>query len=138
MSVKQGRFKTGDWVLHDYEIKQVTKSIDGAVTEVSCGSFCTSGNELICFPLTLENKRIAEEIAYWERELRKTDTGRPSLNWPDIHRQFCTFFEDAITTSDPKKRQDIQKQTREFVHGIIEEMGKSKEIVLNGVRVFGR
>jgi hypothetical protein len=130
--------KKDDWVIHEYSIKQVLEAQDGRVTEVSDGSFRTSGYDLECFPLDLRNKRLAEYVEYYEREVRKMDPGGPALNWPDIHRHFCYLAAEAIRSKTAKQLEAIQEQTKKFAFGIIDGIRESRKLVLDEVRVFGR
>lgn len=127
-------FKVGDWVIHDYEIKQVIaveETPTNRVTEVSCGYFNTSGNHLICFPLTLANKRVADNITTYCDRLRE-ENGSRDLNWPDINRYFCQKTAEAIEGDADK----VFEEVNNFVKTVTDSLRDRSSKQTNGLRIF--
>lgn len=135
------KFKEGDWVIQNYEIKQIIRMENGAVREVSCGAFSTSSLDMTdsVRPLTLRNKRYAESIRYYYNELRNLP-GSNALNWPDINRHFSQLCLDAIDNPKIKyaegemnlsirEAQEFFIKTRDALEGVQS---------VDGIRLFRR
>lgn len=134
-------YQVGDWVIHNFEIKQVTRTEKGIVREVSCGSFSTSSSSLDDYirPLTLKSKRYAESIAYSYKRLRELP-GSNSLNWPDINRYFSELCLLAIDNAKPKYHEG---EINEYLLKAEDFVMKAKEQIenvssVNGVSLFRR
>lgn len=135
------KFAVGDWVIHNYEIKQIKRMEEGKVVEVTCGSFSTSSSDLTydIRPLTLKTKRYAESIEYYYKELDKLPGSR-SLNWPDINRHFSDLCLKAI--DDPKEKYqegEVNKylqEARDFVQKTRDALSGVQSV--NGVDLFRR
>jgi hypothetical protein len=132
-------WQKGDWVIHNYKIKQVTGTEKGVVIEVSCGVLtCSSDNlEPYLRPLTLRNKVYAEGIEYYYLMLRNLPNSR-NLNWPEINRYFCDLCLKAI--DDPKVKygenemNQFLQEARDFVSKTREILDESQEV--NGIQLW--
>ena len=126
------KFEIGEWVINDYEVKEVTKMEGGRVTELQGGGFCMSGYNLSCQKLNQENKCNMDSMQYWYRELSKV-RAKNALNWPDIHRYFCDKMEE-LDGASKKESKAIWDEIKSFVDDVktkLDSIGES-----HGVRVF--
>lgn len=80
------KFHVGDWVFFEFKLGQVKEVEGGRVCAVSDGYGTTGSHSLddLCFPLSMEVKRISGEYEHWSSKLHRE--GSAGLNYPDIHR----------------------------------------------------
>lgn len=126
-------FKVGDWVINDYEIKQVQKVENGAVTQVSCGNFQKFGSYLECRPLTLRNKNIASTMKYYYDLISKLPGSR-GLNFPDINRYLCVKCFEAIDSGDNAGIERVYSDVKDFFRNIEDRLTDNDTV--DGVRIF--
>lgn len=121
--------KEGDWVVFDMRVGQIKRIHDNEFPEFSDGTMNTSGRIADrCRPLTLRNKRIAENFDYYYNSLREID-GERGFNYPDIHRYFSQLALDAIDADDHEKMFD---QAQAFVMA-----ARDHTPTIDGVSLFG-
>ncbi len=125
--------KVGDWVIHDYKIKQVKEIKENGVSELSCGYMCVSGMNLETRPLTLRSKVIADNIETYYKKLRDLP-GSNALNYPDINRFMSAKCIEAIDAEDNDMRMILQ-ETAEFVSEIKDSLNRV-DAIFKGVRIF--
>lgn len=130
------KLNVGDWVIHGYEIAQITKMEDSRVREVSTGSFSTSSTDLEVRPLTLRSKRLAENFEYFYNELNDLEGSR-SLNWPDIHRYFSSLTINAIDDTTKYTEGQTNKYVKEAQDFFIKVRDKLQGVdSVNGIDLF--
>lgn len=132
------KFKTGDWIFNEFELKQIVEMEGDRITSVSSGAFRLSGNSLndVSFPLDLNIKLISNEYEHIKDKLYK-DTQRVNINWPDISRWFVSHW--AETCQKPTNREWIQKryqQLYKFADGIREKVEDARQGEVSGVSIF--
>lgn len=131
------KFKVGDWVIHGFEICQVTAARNGVPTEVANGgSRTSSGSGLACYPLTIANKNIADSVAWWHKRFH----GQPyHINYPDLYRRLVNYSERAMSVSDdPKAVEAILKQLDEFCKKLWNYLRDQDTVTIDGFQVWGQ
>ena len=125
------KFKIGDWLFHEFELKQLIKE-----NEVSDGSFSTYGSiSDFCRPLSLRNNVISN-IFKGEYDDLYNDTKKININWPDIHNWIERKWIDACDTDSNDKLQQIYTELHEFCNNIRTSAKNLKSIQVNGIRVM--
>lgn len=150
-------FQVGDWVLHDYEIGQLTavRQYDHGITvDVSTGVICSGTNLDRVWQLTLWRKTVAESVERYARKLRDLPGGC-DLNWPDIHRLLSQYAEigykicglvdyrtrDQVTKKEgelirEESERRVWKPLEVFYDGVKTQLADRREVQLDGVLIF--
>ena len=128
--------KKGTWISMDFDVymlKEDEKFV-GAQLELSNGTIATwlspreSG-----FPLTLRSRVIGMCFEHYYRDLRDK-VGGININWPDIHRHYCSQFRYAILADNNDALSSIQDKIRDFNREVAEQLVGVKSV--QGVRIF--
>lgn len=146
-------FRVGDWILHDFAIKQlkeVRKTDWGFSVTISDGYFSigTSLDEI--YTLTLFRKIIADGVDRHYEKLKALE-GEQHLNWPDINRkcigfaytgyELCTKWggknDDAHQT---QAREEFEREVWDPLEAFCREIGDTlKEVggkTVGGVKIL--
>jgi len=130
----------GDWVVQDFEIKQVReKRPEYDSLTLSTGIISSSGNfDDAMFPLTLQSKVIAYSIEKTMDQIR--DIHR-NLNFPDIRRKMESFFIEACSLDSDSKTYDddmraMWDKIADFKLGIQELIDDTKSNTVQGVSIL--
>ncbi len=140
-------FKKGDWVVCNYEVQQVCKVAD--YTEVSNGYTRRSGLSITMFPLTLRNLGFCDAVKSCYKEIKQNEN-RLNLNWPDINRKLCDFFNEfcsvpetgsIIEDKNPSKEEiekisEINKRMKSFCDRVIEKCKGFNSEYVDDVSIF--
>jgi hypothetical protein len=122
-------WKAGDWVVFDLSIGQIKELREDGGAEFSDGSFATSGFSIAqrFRPLTLQNKRIVENLETYYKRLYDID-GSAGFNFPDISRWFSQVALDAIDNSDEA---GAYERAQAFIRD-----ARDHKAELHGIRLF--
>lgn len=93
------QLKVGEWYLHGTDLVQV-KSKDKYGYSLSTGVISIGTRGKTVYPLTLDNKRTADEIEFYRKEMR--DMCR-SVNWPGIANWIEESLCDAAGNEEKQK-----------------------------------
>lgn len=138
------KYKVGDWVIHNYEIKQIMDiHPNGNVHELSTGTMRVSSMDLTddIRPLTLQAKVLSESFQFYYKKLNELK-GSSALNWPDINRYFSKLCLQAIDEGlSGKKYKEGElnsnlKEALDFYNKVREKIDGYSEI--NGIALFRR
>lgn len=127
--------KAGTWIAFDcdmFMLKEHEKK--GSHTTVSNGVIETYINiRERAYPLTLRNRNIVREFEGQIDSLREK-VGRINLNWPDIHREHCQMFDDAILTKTTEEWRKVYDKLLSFNNEILEKIEGVGTV--NGISIF--
>ena len=136
-------YKVGDWCFHNFELVQILEMEEGNITEVSTGVIRTSSSSLNdrCFPLDLGIKNISSTTKYWYDKLHSSDNR--SLNYPDIVRELERLWAGVcdIYIKEGKESSRLEEANSKiaiFAKKIIEQVENTRDIYVEGVRIFSR
>jgi hypothetical protein len=121
--------KVGEWYLYGTDIVQV-KTKDKYGYSLSTGFIETGTRGEEVYPLTLQNKAVAESVSFSHDEMRKLCK---SINWPDI----AGWTQQALY--EAAGNEDKQKAVMEATHAMLEKLRELERMEFaNGIRVFRR
>lgn len=126
-------FKVGDWVISEFEIKQVMEMQGDRVTELSDGSFRSGGSDLQCHPLTLRNKNIADNIRHYNQKLHDAPHSI-GLNFPDIHRWLSDKCSEAIEAESDDGVKVILDEVASMYNQVKEHLNNPP--IIKGIKLF--
>jgi len=123
-------FKVGDFVYNDFELNQIVEMNNNLVTELTDGIIRKSGNNLLCYQLTLRNKNISEYI----KELYNKIQSIRGLNYPIIHRYYIKIWCDCINENDKNDENlDVYyKKLKNFNKEIFDRLN----FEVDGIKIF--
>lgn len=136
MATKSKKFAVGDWVIHDFAMKQV-KSVDGSHYCVSDGAFETSGN-LELREATYKTKYLADVCRHYYDKLHQ-QYGHLIRNWPELNRWFdarCIEMIDSM--KDEKAVQALCADTQEFYNQIVQDCESRRDTRIRGLALYTR
>ncbi len=131
---------TDDWCFHAFKLKQI-KEINGQghVQSVSDGYFSSGYNNFNSeiFPLTLHNKRIADEVSNYYNKLHGHKSDR-HLNWPDISNHFEQMFINGcnIAEGDKTALQTWYDEIASFYKDVIEKLEALDGCQVDGLKLI--
>ena len=130
--------KVGDWIIFEYGIVQIKEVENGRVTDVSDGSFSTSGRDLSdrCYPLTLSNKNAADYVESYSARVHRE--GGPGLNYPDLHGKAVQLAHGimSLPESDIEGRKKAYEAVSNFYRTLFDTLRDSKRLSVEGVSLF--
>jgi predicted HAD superfamily phosphohydrolase len=133
--------KIGEWIVFEYKIVQIVDMKGDDVTEVTDGSFRTSGRSLSdrCYPLTIANKNAADYVAHYANKVHN-DTYQRNINYPDLHRKATELAHEimSIPEGDEDARKKAYDEASTFYRELFNALDELNGTVVGGVRLFGR
>src|SRR5258708_39555169 len=126
-------FKVGMWLLYEHELFMVKNTTP--YLELTDGIISTCGGSIPgrCFPLTLENKVIADTIHWYYDDLHRQTKGLNNFNWPRVADYFDIKFCDACENSTKENIQKVYNDVKNFCRLALSEIQKSKDVVICGI-----
>lgn len=121
------QLKVGEWYLHGTDVVQV-KSKDEWGYSLSTGIINIGTRGESVYPLTLQNKAVADSVESYEREMRGLCRG---VNWPDI----ASYIETALHNASGNEAK--QREVLEVVQGMRNKLVELQRMTFdNGIKVF--
>ncbi len=117
--MSESKYKVGDWVYHDFELKQVRRIEDG-VTEVSDGHFSTSGFGMTdwMFPMAMDVKNVSATFKGISTAIHdKASTG---LNYPDVKRWLVSHW--VKTVNEGRVNKDTYQPNYDILYKFRDDM----------------
>lgn len=133
------KFKEGDWCFCQFKLQQIHRTDDTNITSVSDGDFSLSGSDLSgqCFPLTMEIKRISDNVYYWSNEFHKLKN--LNVNHPDLHLELIRRWSEICENIDDKSKVvDLSSKLTDFAKNVIHRINSYENNEVEGVRLFRR
>jgi len=135
--MKEPKFKQGEWCFCEFTLKLVKETKEDRITSVSDGYFEHGSYDLSdrCYPLTLEIKRISDEVNYWSKKFHELKNN--SLNHPDLNRELISrWVEMCEAKDDHEKLRKLFDSLSEFGTAVITKVRDLGGEEVQGVRIF--
>lgn len=143
-------FKEGDWVFHDFELKQIQEMENGKISRVSDGLFCRSATSLNdeCFLLDMHIKNISDHFKYKWDQLENQFGDNFRINFSKVSNKFREIWVNACNEiienySDDEKVKEIKgKYSNEIndfcnsVHNKVQEVEEHLNEKVEGIEIF--
>jgi hypothetical protein len=129
-------YKVGDWVFCEFKLQKIEGIEEDRIISVSDGFICHGGYSLNdnCFPLTLQNKVISDEIKSYSDRLHKE--GSNSLNYPDIHGWLVEHWVKMCQTTDNEALKKLYSDADNFTNAILNRCRDLRQETKNGIKIF--
>lgn len=135
--MKEPKFKVGDWCFCEYELRQVKRTEEDCIREVSDGYLSLSSQDLSdrCYPLEMDVKIISDEINSWNNEFHSLKNN--ALNHPDLNRKLVDMWCQLCNNrKDENKLKELYEELSKFGNAVMRKIRDMSFEEVEGIRLI--